>query len=302
MGRPMRMPFFVSVPWLLPALIAWGGEPPEPTRVKVAAVQILGYDKTDMPRPGFDPSEAVVRFVEKAADDGAQLVVFPEYLLGRITVPGPQTERIARAAAAGKIYVVVGCWEVFEDGSFANTALLFDRSGTIAGKYHKVHAAVDHFEGQPPWSRPPQGKDDEWFLTNDPEWKMKRGRGLPGLRPGFRPDRHLDLLRRLVPGVVPHPLAQGGRDPGLDQRSEGDGGGLPREVCDVPERGGDGRHEPSLRVGDDDRPVARPDPRRLHGTGGGLHHRHDRSGTGSEGPAEQPEPPAEEAGCLTGRS
>jgi N-carbamoylputrescine amidase len=175
----MRIPFFVAAPWLLPALIAWGGEPPEPTRVKVAAVQILGYDKTDMPRPGFDPSEAVVRFVEKAADDGARLVVFPEYLLGRITVPGPRTERIAKAAAAGKIYVVVGCWEVFQDGTFANTALLFDRSGAIAGKYHKVHAAVDQFEGQPPWSKPPRGKDDEWFLTNDPEWKMERGRDFP---------------------------------------------------------------------------------------------------------------------------
>ncbi len=179
MGRQMRLPFFVSVAWLLPALIAWGGEPPEPTRVKVAAVQIIGFDKADLPRPGFDPGEAVVRFVEKAANDGAQLVVFPEYLLGRITIPGPQTDRIAGAAAAGKIYVVVGCWEVSQDGSFANTALLFDRSGTIAGKYHKVHAAVDHFEGQPPWSRPPQGKDDEWFLTNDPEWKMKRGEDFP---------------------------------------------------------------------------------------------------------------------------
>src|SRR4051812_12511085 len=99
----MRMPFFVSMPLLLPALIACGGEPPEPTRVKVAADQMLGYDKTDLPRPGFDPSEAVARFVEKAAGDGAQLVVFPEYLLGRISVPGPQTERIARAAVAGKL-------------------------------------------------------------------------------------------------------------------------------------------------------------------------------------------------------
>jgi len=132
----MKIPCFILVAWLLPALIAWGGDPPEPTRVKVAAVQIVGYDKADMPRPGFDPSEAVVRFVEKAANDGAQLVVFPEYLLGRITIPGPQTERIAGAAAAGKIYVVVGCWEVSQDGSFANTALLFDRSGKIAGKYH----------------------------------------------------------------------------------------------------------------------------------------------------------------------
>lgn len=179
MVTQMRMPIYVSVLYLIPALVAWGGEPPKPTEVKVAAVQILGYDKTDLPRPGFDLSEAVVPFIERAANDGAQLVVFPEYLLGRISVPGPQTERIAGAAAAGEIYVVVGCWEVSEDGSFANTALLFDRSGQIAGKYRKVHAAVDHFEGEPPWSKPPQGKDDEWFLKNDPEWKMERGQDFP---------------------------------------------------------------------------------------------------------------------------
>jgi predicted amidohydrolase len=179
MGLRLMIRFSVSVPLLLPALIALGGEPQKPTQVKVAAVQILGYDKTDMPRPGFDPSEAVIRYIERAAKDGAQFVVFPEYLLGRISVPGPQTERIAKAAAAGKIYVVVGCWEVFQDESFANTALLFDRAGKIAGKYNKVHAAVDQFEGQPPWSKPPQGKDAEWFLRNDPEWKMKRGQDFP---------------------------------------------------------------------------------------------------------------------------
>jgi predicted amidohydrolase len=61
---------------------------------------MLGYDKTDLPRPGFDPSEAVVRYVERAAKDGAHLVVFPEYILGRISVPGPETERIAKAAPA----------------------------------------------------------------------------------------------------------------------------------------------------------------------------------------------------------
>jgi len=151
----------------------------QPASVKVAAVQMLGYDKGDLPRPGFDPSETVVRYIERAASDGAQLVVFPEYLLGRIAVPGPQTERIAKAAAAGRIYVIVGCWEVFPDSSFANTALLFDRSGKIAGKYNKVHAAVDQFEGTPPWTKPPQGKDTEWFLRHDPEWKMKRGEGFP---------------------------------------------------------------------------------------------------------------------------
>jgi N-carbamoylputrescine amidase len=179
MGLQTAMTLCVSLTLLLPALTVWGGEPPQPSQVKVAAVQMLGYDKTDLPRPGYDPCEAVVPYIERAATDGAQLVVFPEYLLGRISVPGPHTERIGKAAAAGKIYVVVGCWEVFDDGTFANTALLFDRSGEIAGKYRKVHAAVDQSEGQPPWSRPPQGKDIDWFLTNDPEWKMERGRDFP---------------------------------------------------------------------------------------------------------------------------
>lgn len=151
----------------------------KPNQVKVAAVQVLGYDKTDVLRADFDPGEAVVRYIGRAAGDGAQLVVFPEYLLGRITVPGRQTERIAKAAAAGRIYVVVGCWELYRDGSFANTALLFDRSGKIIGKYHKVHAAVDHYEGEPPWSKPPSGKDHDWLLRNDPEWIMKRGDDFP---------------------------------------------------------------------------------------------------------------------------
>jgi predicted amidohydrolase len=172
------LPVFVAALGQLPAL---GVEPEsvKPAEVKVAAVQMLGYDKTDLPRPGFDPSETVVQYVQKAAKDGAQLVVFPEYLLGRISVPGPQTERISKAAAVGHIHVVVGCWEVFSGNSFANTALLFDRSGKIVGKYNKVHAAVDQFEGEPPWSKPPTGKDAEWFLSNDPEWKMKKGDGFP---------------------------------------------------------------------------------------------------------------------------
>ena len=151
----------------------------KPASVKVAAVQLLGYDKTDVPRPGYDPTEAIVPYVRKAAADGAQLVVFPEYVLGRITVPGPATGAISRAAAEGRIYVIVGCWEVDDDGTFANAALLFDRDGKIAGKYYKTHAAVDQYEGDPPWSQPPSGKDTDWFLRNDPEWIMKRGDDLP---------------------------------------------------------------------------------------------------------------------------
>ncbi|MHB8955493.1 MAG: carbon-nitrogen hydrolase family protein [Pirellulaceae bacterium] len=161
----------------------WSGElekqKPRTDQVKVAAVQMLGYDKTDLPRPDYDPTETVIRYVQRAAKDEAQLVVFPEYLLGRITVPGRETDRISQAAAKHQLYVIVGCWEVHPDGSFANTALLFDRRGEITGRYHKVHAAVDRYEGIPPWSQPLQGKDAEWFLRNDPEWAMQRGDNFP---------------------------------------------------------------------------------------------------------------------------
>ena len=38
---------------------------------------------------------------------------------------------------------------------------------------------MDQFEGEPPWSKPPKGKDADWFIRNDPEWAMKRGDDFP---------------------------------------------------------------------------------------------------------------------------
>ena len=147
--------------------------------VKVAAVQISGYDKGDVPRPGYDPTGDLLPYIDRAGKDGAQLVVFPEYVLGHIPVPGPDTERISAAAAANQIYVIVGCWEVYADGTFANTALLFDRRGKISGRYHKTHGAIDHYDGDPPWARPPAGKTRDWMIRNDPEWIMEEGTNLP---------------------------------------------------------------------------------------------------------------------------
>jgi len=148
-------------------------------RVKVAAVQIRGYDKGDLPREGYDPTGTIVAYINRAGKDGAQLVVFPEYVLGHIRVPSPTTERISAAAAANHIYVIVGGWEDYPDGTYADTAFIFGRRGEIVGKYLKTHAAVDHYEGYPPWSKPPSGKDKDWFLRHDPEWLMKKGEDLP---------------------------------------------------------------------------------------------------------------------------
>lgn len=148
-------------------------------RVKVAAVQISGYDKGDLPRDDYDPASQLLPYIDRAGDEEAQLIVFPEYVLGHISVPGSETQTISAAARRNSIYVIVGCWQEFADGSFANTALLFDRQGRIAGRYEKTHAAIDHFDGDTPWQRPPSGKSRQWMLKNDPEWIMVQGKELP---------------------------------------------------------------------------------------------------------------------------
>ena len=166
-------------------LAATADEPKESNRdkmrdtIKVAAVQINGYDKGDLPRDGYDPTVRILPFIDRAGKEHVDLIVFPEYVLGHIRVPGPSTKKIAAAAATNRVYVIVGCWEQYSDGTYANTALIFDRRGEIAGRYHKTHAAIDHYEGQPAWAKRPSGKSKEWFLKNDPEWTMEKGVGLP---------------------------------------------------------------------------------------------------------------------------
>lgn len=148
--------------------------------VKVAAVQISGYDKGELPRAGYDPVAKLIPYIDRAGQAGAQLVVFPEYVLGHIAVPGAETKRIATAAKANSIYVIVGCWNAIDEKTFANSALVFDRDGSILGKYNKTHAAIDHYaDGQPPWQNPPADRTRQWMLENDPEWIMKVGTELP---------------------------------------------------------------------------------------------------------------------------
>jgi predicted amidohydrolase len=150
-----------------------------PRTVKVAAVQISGYDKAELPRENYQPAGGFVEYIDRAGKDGVELIVFPEYVLGHIRVPGTQTQLISSAAKRNGIYVVVGCWEMLENGDYANSAILFGRDGKVQGRYRKTHAAVDTYEGSPAYSKPPQNKTREWFLQNDPEWKMQKGKGLP---------------------------------------------------------------------------------------------------------------------------
>jgi hypothetical protein len=91
-SQSLRFQRFVIVAMLAvltPSVGADGKPDVERDLRKVAAVQISGYDKSDLPREGFEPTEQLIPDINRAGMEKALLIVFPEYVLGRITVPGP---------------------------------------------------------------------------------------------------------------------------------------------------------------------------------------------------------------------
>jgi nitrilase len=133
--------------------------------VRVAVVQPRG-------RP-FDTAgalEAVVRHTREAAAGGAKLVLFPEafvggypwglsfgtavggrtpagrrtwerYHDGSIAVPGPETARMATAAAEAGVFLAVGVIErdtTWSGGTLFCTLLYFGADGRLLGKHRKL--------------------------------------------------------------------------------------------------------------------------------------------------------------------
>ena len=105
--------------------------------------------------------DKVLQALVKAAQEGVQLVVFPEtfvpyypyfsfvqppVLMGKehrrlyeeaVTVPGPVTDTVSRAARSYGIVVLLGVNER-DNGSLYNTQLLFDADGTLLLKRRKI--------------------------------------------------------------------------------------------------------------------------------------------------------------------
>lgn len=92
---------------------------------------------------------AAEELVERAAREGAQLIVLPELFnfYGELAdvvahaepVPGPTSQRLSAIAARHQVYLAAG--SICEQGeSLAwNTSLLFNPCGEIAGCYRKIH-------------------------------------------------------------------------------------------------------------------------------------------------------------------
>src|SRR5262245_12024278 len=95
--------------------------------------------------------QTALRLIARAAEQGADLVVLPEYVtfLGRPElqsehaepVPGPSSEAFAASAGRHRIWLLAGSLpeRSEEPGRSYNTSLLFDRSGTLAASYRKIH-------------------------------------------------------------------------------------------------------------------------------------------------------------------
>jgi nitrilase len=133
--------------------------------VRVAVVQgaPLFFDKEGS-------IEKIVRMTGEAGAEGAKLVLFPEAYLGgypwglafgtavggrsdagrrtwqrywetAVEVPGPETERLAEAAARAGVYLAVGVIErdsTYSRGTLFCTLLYFGPQGTLLGKHRKL--------------------------------------------------------------------------------------------------------------------------------------------------------------------
>lgn len=127
-----------------------------PSIVRAAAVQIA----PDLERPA-GTLDRVLSAIDAAADQGAQLVVFPETFVPyypyfsfvlppvlqgsphlrlmehAVVVPGPVTQAVAERARARRIVVVLGVNER-DHGSLYNTQLVFDADGALILKRRKI--------------------------------------------------------------------------------------------------------------------------------------------------------------------
>ena len=144
--------------WTAHGEVLWRGaelresEPPEPRRVRLAAVN-------HRPRGTKSPQEnreVFGRLVETAAAREADVVVLPEgitivgngltYAPAAEPVPGPTTEFLGALAKRLRVWIVAGLYER-EGARIYNTAVLIGRDGTLAGRYRKMSLPDEEIEG-----------------------------------------------------------------------------------------------------------------------------------------------------------
>jgi N-carbamoylputrescine amidase len=98
-----------------------------------------------------------IELVREAARQGARLMLLQELHTGLYfcqtentayfdwaeSIPGTSTERLAATAKELDVVIVASLFERRAAGLYHNTAVVFERDGSIAGKYRKMHIPDD---------------------------------------------------------------------------------------------------------------------------------------------------------------
>ncbi|HEY1763583.1 MAG TPA: carbon-nitrogen hydrolase family protein [Opitutaceae bacterium] len=145
----------LSLAWSAQGSVWWDdialetAAPPPPRWVRVATICVH-------PNGEGDTLGEYIRGVDAVAKDKPDIVCLGEemllagsskpYLSVAEEIPGPSTRRLGEVARKYHTYLVAGLTE--REGHAAyNTAVLIDRQGNVAGKYHKVYLPREEVEG-----------------------------------------------------------------------------------------------------------------------------------------------------------
>ncbi|WMN01916.1 nitrilase-related carbon-nitrogen hydrolase [Rhodococcus erythropolis] len=125
------------------------------TRSLTVAAAQLGPVPKSASRP--DTLARLIKLLEAAATEGAQLVVFPEAALTPFfphwlvdddnellsyyeqSLPSPDTRELFDAARELRVAFVLGYAERTDDDRYFNTAALVDETGDVIHRYRKIH-------------------------------------------------------------------------------------------------------------------------------------------------------------------
>jgi N-carbamoylputrescine amidase len=125
--------------------------PATPDKVAIGLLQM-----SCAPEPRLNLEKAITR-IDEAAKRGAQIVCTQELFRAHYPcqtedpkffdlaepIPGPTTEALGAVAKSHKIVIVASIFERRAAGVYHNTAVVLDETGTIVGRYRKMHIPDD---------------------------------------------------------------------------------------------------------------------------------------------------------------
>ena len=117
-------------------------------------VGIIQQSNTENSQNNIDK---LVAKIKDLAAKGAELIVLQELHNGLYfcqtenvnvfeqaeTIPGPSTELFGKVAKENKVVIVTSLFEKRAAGLYHNTSVVFEKDGSIAGKYRKMHIPDD---------------------------------------------------------------------------------------------------------------------------------------------------------------